>query len=84
MKVQLSDKTHAWIQAEIAAGHYTDESEALDALVDLHQAAQPSPEADLTWAKPFLDEAQADIDAGRLVDGEQVHAKLRRQFSTQQ
>ena len=35
---------------------------------------------DLSWARPYLDEGLTDLDAGRVVPAEQVHAEIRAIF----
>jgi predicted transcriptional regulator len=36
--------------------------------------------ADFSWAKPYIDEGMADLEAGRVYPAEQVHAEIRAMF----
>lgn len=52
--------------------------EAVEALVNEDRMAEAELEsADLAWAKPYLAKGLADIEAGRTLAGEEVHAELR-------
>jgi len=75
MKVDLKPEVAAVLEAQVAAGLFPSIEAARSAAV-----LGEDPQADLSWAKPYLDEADRDIDAGRTLSEEETFAELERRF----
>ena len=73
MTITLSPDQMRWAEAAVAAGQYASVEEAVRMAVDGLMADSIG---DLGWSKPYLDEARADIAAGRVVDGDEFLARL--------
>jgi Arc/MetJ-type ribon-helix-helix transcriptional regulator len=69
MKITLTPVQQKWLKAEVAAGRYASVEEAARAAVD---ALMPPDLRDLSWAKPYLDEARASLARGEGVSAEEV------------
>ncbi len=82
MHVELKPKIAAILQAQVAAGHFDTIEDAVSAAVLGIGPDQNGDPGDLSWAKPYIDKGLADIEAGRVVPAETVHAELRRRFRT--
>jgi predicted transcriptional regulator len=77
MDIRLKPDTEEWLKAQVAEGRFGSVDEAVEALVaDARLDAM-----DLSWAKPYIDEGLAAIEAGDVIPAEQVHAELRAKFS---
>jgi Arc/MetJ-type ribon-helix-helix transcriptional regulator len=74
MTVTLTPEQLRWIEAAVAAGQFPSVEDAVRAAIDDLIAA--SELGDLSWAKPYLDEARQDVEAGRVIDGNQFLAWL--------
>jgi Arc/MetJ-type ribon-helix-helix transcriptional regulator len=73
MKIDLPADQKKWLEAEVAAGHFSSVEEALSiAISDLRAAGQ----ADLSWIKPYVDEARREAEAGNTIRGEDFLAEL--------
>ena len=73
MNISLPSDQRAWLEAEVAAGHFTSVDEAVAAAV----ASLMDLEADdLAWAKPQVDEARASVAKGNVVSGEDYLKRL--------
>ena len=82
MDIRLKPETEEWLKAQVAEGHFVSVEDAVESLVIEHQLTQAQLDsADLSWAKPYIDEGLADIEAGRTVPAEQVYAEFRAKFS---
>jgi antitoxin ParD1/3/4 len=68
MNISLPREQQEWLEAEVAAGHFSSIDEALAVAVAELKALQ---EDDLAWAKPYVDEARASIARGELISGEE-------------
>ena len=77
MNIRLKPDTEEWLKSQVAEGRYTSIEEAVEVLVAEERAEQALLDAaDLSWAKPYLEEGLAAIEAGQVVPAEEVHAKL--------
>ena len=65
MNIQLPQKQRNWLEAEVAAGHFATIDEALAAAVADFMAGQ---DAELSWAKPLVDEVRAGVARGEFVE----------------
>ncbi len=81
MDIQLKPATAAYLEAQVAEGRFASIADAIDALAREDEVMQAELDAaDLSWAKPYIDKGLADLEAGRVVAAETVHAELRRRF----
>ena len=81
MNIRLKPDTEEWLKAQVAEGRFNSVEDAVEALVADDRAQAELDAADLSWAKPYIEEGLADIEAGRTVPAEQVYAELRAKFS---
>ena len=65
MTITLTPEQQKWLEAEVAAGRIASVEEAVRLAVDL---IMPIDITDLSWAKPYLDEARAEIARGEYVE----------------
>ena len=82
MNIRLKPDTEEWLKAQVAEGRYKSVEDAVEMLVvdaRLNQSILDS--EDLSWAKPYLEEGLADIEAGRTTPIEKVHAEMRALFA---
>jgi hypothetical protein len=79
MRIELKPRIEALLKAQVAAGHYASVEDALTAAV---LGASPNDDklGDLSWARPYLDEADAAIAAGQTHDEEETFADLESRF----
>lgn len=75
MKVDLRPEVAAVLEEQVAAGLFPNIEAALSAAV-----LGEDPQADLSWAKLYLDEADRDIEAGRTLSEEETYTDLERRF----
>jgi predicted transcriptional regulator len=65
----------------VARGRFASLDEAVEALVREDHVTQSELEgADLGWSKPYVEKGIADIDEGRTVPADDVHAEVRARF----
>jgi antitoxin ParD1/3/4 len=75
MTIQLSPEQQQWLEAQVAAGHFSSLEQAVAvAIADLMATA----EDDLDWAKPLVDEAAAELDRGEGVPADEAFARIRK------
>ena len=83
MNVRLKPDAEAYLKAQVASGRFASIEDAIEALARDDEVAQAEIDAaDPSWAKPYLSKGLADIEAGRTVPAETVHAELRDRFRT--
>ena len=81
MNIRLKPDAEAYLKAQVASGRFASIEDAIEALTRDDEVAQAEIDAaDLSWAKPYLSKGLADIEAGRTVPAETVHAELRDRF----
>jgi antitoxin ParD1/3/4 len=72
--VSLPKEQLEWLEAQVAAGHFASIDEALAiAVADLKALS----EADLAWARPYVEEARASIARGDVISGEEFFRRLK-------
>ena len=81
MNIRLKPDTEEWLKAQVAEGRFESVEDAIEALVIDDRLHATLNEEDLSWAKPYIDEGLADLEAGRVYPAEQVHAELRARFA---
>ena len=75
MKIDLLPDQKRWIDAQVAAGHFSSVEEAVSvAISDLPTVGT----GDLSWMKPYVEEAHRSIDADNVIEGEDFLAELDR------
>jgi Arc/MetJ-type ribon-helix-helix transcriptional regulator len=72
MTITLTPAQQKRLEGEVAAGRYASVEEAVGAAVD---ALMPLALRDLSWAKPYLDEARASLARGEGVSAEEAFAE---------
>jgi Arc/MetJ-type ribon-helix-helix transcriptional regulator len=75
MTITLTPEQQKWLEAEVAAGRLKSVEEAVRTAVDL--MLMPVDTTDLSWAKPYLDVARAQIERGEFV----THAEFKRDLT---
>jgi len=73
MKIELPANQKQWLEAQIAAGHFTSIDEALALAVADMMAVETD---DLAWAKPYIDEARASVARGGVIPGDEFLKQL--------
>jgi antitoxin ParD1/3/4 len=68
MNVSLPKEQLEWLEAEVAAGHFSSVDEALAVAVAELKSLH---ENDLAWAKPYVDEARDQIARGETLSGDE-------------
>lgn len=73
MTITLTPAQQKWLEAEVAAGRFASVEDAVRLAIDLFM---PIDTADLSWAKPYLDEARAQIARGEYITHEEFKRDL--------
>ncbi len=77
MNISLTPEQEAWLKAVVARGEFPSVEEAARQLIDERIEARAAEELDdLAWAKPFIDEALADIERGHVISREDDEARI--------
>jgi len=79
MRIELKPQIEALLHAQVAAGHFASIEDAITAAV-LGVPLLDSAEADFSWAKPYLDEAEKTIAEGRTVSEFDAFAEVERRL----
>jgi antitoxin ParD1/3/4 len=74
MNISLPKEQQEWLEAEVAAGHFSSIEEALTIAVAELKALQGK---NLDWAKPYVEEARAEIARGEAIQGDDFLKWLR-------
>ena len=76
MTITLKPDQEAWLQSRVASGDFASIEEAARQLIDERIAERTAEEDDdLAWAKPFVDEALADVTRGDVISREEHEAR---------
>ena len=75
MTITLTPEQLAWLNSEVARGRFQSIEEAARQLIDAGIAQRMMEEDDLTWAKPLVDEALADVARGDVITLEEHEAR---------
>jgi antitoxin ParD1/3/4 len=73
MSISLPKEQLEWLEAEVAAGHFSSIDEALSLAVAELQSLH---ENDLTWANPYVDEARDQVARGETLSGNEFFTWL--------
>ena len=86
MTIHVKPHLEAVLRAQVDAGNFPSVEEALEAaILALEDAAAGDDDLDdddLDWMKPLLDEAEADIAAGRTLSHKEVWDELKKSWGT--
>lgn len=76
MTVTLTPEQQAWLRAHVERGEFASIEEAVRQLID-ERIAEIAAEGsdDLAWARPYVDEALADIARGDVITIEEHEAR---------
>jgi antitoxin ParD1/3/4 len=77
MTITLTADQEASLSALVAAGSFASIEEAARALLDERLAERKIEDDDFAWAKPFIDEAEADIARGDVISREEHDASIK-------
>jgi antitoxin ParD1/3/4 len=76
MTISLTPEQQAWISADVARGEFASVEEAALQLIDERIAELAIEEDNLAWAKPLVDEALAEVAAGRVLTRAEHEARM--------
>jgi antitoxin ParD1/3/4 len=76
MTISLTPEQQAWIAGRIERGEFASEDEAARQLIDERIAERTIEDDDLAWAKPYVDDARADIANGRTHTRQEHEARM--------
>jgi antitoxin ParD1/3/4 len=77
MSISLTPEQHAWLTAYVARGDFASVEEAARQLINERIAERTAEEHDdMAWAKPYMQEALAEVGKGKLLTREQHEARL--------
>ncbi len=76
MLIALTPEQEAWIKAHVATGDFASIEDAARQLIDDRIAElEVAEDDDMAWAKPYVDEARADIARGDVITIEEHRAR---------
>jgi antitoxin ParD1/3/4 len=73
MTISLTPEQQAWLKAHVERGEFRSIDEAARQLIDERMAEEAD---DLAWAKPYVDEALADVAAGKVLTRQEHEARM--------
>ena len=68
MTITLTPAQQKWLEAEVSAGRFASVEDAVRLAIDLFM---PVDSTDLSWAKPYLDEARGQVARGEYITHEE-------------
>ena len=75
MTITLTPEQEAWVAAHVESGDFPSVEAAVRQLLDERIAERALEEDDLAWAKPYVDEALADVESGKVITLEEHEAR---------
>ncbi len=75
MMITLTREQEAWIDAHVAAGHFSSFEDAVRQLIDERIVEIDQEGDDLAWAKPLVDDARAAVARGDVITIEEHRAR---------
>ena len=76
MTVTLHPDQEEWLKTRVASGDFVSVEEAARQLIDERIAEREAEESDeMEWAKPYVDEALADVERGDVITLEEHEAR---------
>ena len=83
MTITLKPDQEAWLKTRVASGDFASVEEAARQLIDERIAERAAEEGDdLAWAKPYVDEALADVARGGVITLEEHEARTDARLAT--
>jgi hypothetical protein len=73
MSITLTPEQQRWLEGQVAAGHFPSVEDAVRMAVADFKAINTD---DLTWAKPYVDEARESVARGEVVSGDDLLRSL--------
>ena len=73
MTITLTPEQQKWLETQVAAGRFVSIEEAVRLAVA--ELMLPVDTSDLSWAKPYLDEARASLARGESLSPQEVFAE---------
>lgn len=83
MNIRLKPDTEEWLKAQVAEGRFESVEDAVEMLVvdaKLNQAILDN--QDWSWAKSYLEEGLAALEAGDVIPAAEVHNELMARLKT--
>ena len=78
ISITLTPEQDIWLAAHVAAGDFPSVEEAARRLIDERIAERDLDDfGDLSWAKPLVDEALAQVERGEVITLEEFEEHLR-------
>ena len=74
--LKLTPEQEEALQAQVAAGHFASIEAAISCAIDHFTPHTARELGDLSWAKPYIDEARASLERGEGIPAEQVFAEI--------
>ena len=75
--ISLTPEQQAWLTTQVERGEFRSIDEAARQLIDERIFERMTEENDdLAWAKPYVDEALADVAGGRVLTREEHEARM--------
>jgi antitoxin ParD1/3/4 len=75
MTITLTPEQLAWINAHVARGDFPSIEDAVRQLIDERIAERLIEDDDLSWAKPLVDEAIAEVERGDFLSLDEYEAR---------
>jgi antitoxin ParD1/3/4 len=75
MAISLTPDQHSWISARVASGDFASVEDGVRQLLDARITELSIQEDDLAWAKPYVDEALAEVAEGKFMTREEHRAR---------
>jgi antitoxin ParD1/3/4 len=76
MTVTLHPDQEEWLKTRVASGDFVSVEEAARQLIDERIAEREAEESDqMEWAKPYVDEALAEVERGDVITLEEHEAR---------
>jgi antitoxin ParD1/3/4 len=76
MAISLTPDQHAWIDARVASGDFASIEAGVRQLLDERITELSIQEDDLAWAKPYVDEALAEVARGEVMTREEHRSRV--------
>jgi Arc/MetJ-type ribon-helix-helix transcriptional regulator len=74
MNIQLPPDQQKWLEEQVKAGHFASLDEAIAAAVDDLRLSKV--DDDLSWAKPYVDEARKSVESGDVLSKEELFERM--------
>jgi antitoxin ParD1/3/4 len=75
MTITLTPEQQEWLEAHVATGDFASVEDAARQLIDERIAEREIENDDMAWAKPYVDEALAQVERGEVITLEEHEAR---------